>query len=143
MENENKFAELEAKLKRKIKIIIPNYKHKKEISLKEFIKNFIHLGPKTIYKKNKKHQCNPGAYRSMGDIYNLCREYYPNVKVEEVMKCLVTLTKEGGISTSYCPNIRKRVFRSAYGNLDQSWRFNIYKITDENELKESDYLNLK
>jgi hypothetical protein len=141
VEKENKFAELEAKLKKKIRIIIPGYQHDEKITLEQFITTFIKKKYNTIYKKNKKEQCYSGAYRSMGDIYNLCREYYPDVKVEQVMKCLVNMYKKGEVFSFYCPNIRKRVFRpitSSYpiGNL------NIHKEFDENGLNSKDYLNL-
>jgi len=142
VEKENKFAELEAKLKKKVRIVIPDYQHDEKTTLKEFIKTFIYKEYRTIYKKNKKEQCRSGAYRSMGDIYNLCREYYPNIKVEEVMKCLVDMYKNGKTASFYCSNIRKRVFCPTNSTVPCG-SFQIFKKFDENGLTTDDYLNLK
>lgn len=63
-----------------------------------------------------------GKRRSLGDVFMLCKYYFPEVTLNEVIKLLyVTLPAElrgQGFRTSYCTTIRKRVWYYSSGGQD-------------------------
>lgn len=84
-------------------------------SLKEFIKWFIDSANAygsngTIYVHNNESQCRPGANRSTGDIFILCRYYFPDCTLEDVIFHLVELNETKLIETLHCGDIDKRVW---------------------------------
>lgn len=65
----------------------------------------------TIYVGNGHTQTEPDKRRSLGDIFQICRYYYPNCTVEEVSKILYSLVDTvPNFRSSYCNQINKRVF---------------------------------
>ncbi len=93
-------------------------------TLKEFLIKFFKGNPNneilpwndtrnTIYVDDSTVQTPMEKRRSLGDIYMICKYYYPNCTLQEVVKLLyVTLIDEldEGMRTSYCNTIRKRVW---------------------------------
>lgn len=71
-------------------------------------------GKDTIYVDTEDVQTVCGKRRSLGDLFILCRYYYPACTLKEVVKCLVdTLPKkitEGGFRSSWCNQITKRTY---------------------------------
>ncbi len=92
-----------------------NYEIKtNNIPLNIFIKNFFidyNYSYNTVNKKNKVI-CATGRRRSLGDIYLICKYYYPNCTIIEVFKELIALLNLGNINTQKCSDIRKYVFYS-------------------------------
>ncbi len=92
-----------------------NYEIKtNNIPLNMFIKNFFidyNYSYNTVNKRNKVI-CTTGRRRSLGDIYLICKHYYPNCTIIEVFKELVALLNLGNINTQKCSDIRKYVFYS-------------------------------
>lgn len=64
--------------------------------------------------------CYIGRRRSLGDIYLICKGYYPHCTIEEVFKVLIRMLDDGTISGSYCNTINKFVFYTAshHNNFD-------------------------
>lgn len=81
--------------------------------LKTFIKRFIlcyNLDYLTVRVFDDQIVCGRRKRRSLGDIYLLCRSYYPSCTLEEVLIILITLCEKGTIFGSYCNQINKYVF---------------------------------
>lgn len=83
----------------------------KDVPLKIFIKNFVRgYNYKYDTSNGNAITCFRGKRRSLGDIYLICRHYYPNCKIEEVLTILINLLQEQKIYGSYCSTINKYVF---------------------------------
>lgn len=64
--------------------------------------------------------CGAGRRRSLGDIYLICKGYYPDCTIEDVFKILIRMLEDGTINGSYCNTINKFVFynSSSHNNFD-------------------------
>lgn len=88
----------------------------KDITLKQFIHTLVrqyNYKYDTVFVKNEystRVQCFSGKRRSLGDIYLICKHYYPNCKIEEVLSILINLLQNKEIYGSYCSTIHKYVF---------------------------------
>ena len=79
----------------------------------------------TTYFKTGTVQCRVGHYRSLDDLFKVCKYYYPEISLSDIMKEIVIYALEFSKSEDYklflqfcyCPNIRKDNFRgfSRYG----------------------------
>ena len=83
----------------------------RELDLKTFIKNFIREY-NSYY--NTYHDlrfiCDKNKRRSLGDIFLICRCYFPTCTLKEVLGYLIELLENGKIYGSYCSTINKYVF---------------------------------
>lgn len=62
--------------------------------------------------------CYPGKRRSIGDIFLICKYYYPGCTLQQVLGILVGLLEDNKISGGWCSTINKFVFHydsSNYG----------------------------
>lgn len=85
---------------------------KRNESLKEFLVDFFNKWnneKETLYVKDKTVQTNPGKRRSFGDIFTICKYYYPNVTVRELRDLLYIELPElvPNYRTSTCSQIKK------------------------------------
>lgn len=94
-------------------------KKRKEKSVKEFLIRFfteLNDSKETIYVDDKTVQTEVGKRRSLGDIYMICKYYFPNTTLETVIYALYVelpahFNNNGfGFRTSYCYTINKRVW---------------------------------
>ncbi len=88
------------------------YKHKAKTSQKIFIKNLV-LKLNIEYPThlaNGDLQCCRDRRRSVGDIWLICKNYYPNITLAIVKKELLALSLAGTIKTFSCCTINKRVY---------------------------------
>lgn len=91
-------------------LYIENYIHDEKLTLNQFIELFLvqlNENNNTIYNSNK-IQCKSGKTRSLGDIYLICKSYYPNVTKKQVKRSLLYLGNN--LVGHYCPTIEKRVY---------------------------------
>lgn len=58
-------------------------------------------------------QCEANKRRSLGDIYLICKHYYPNCSMHQVLYWLVINLHRGSIHACYCNTIHKFVFHRA------------------------------
>lgn len=131
-----------------------NYEHplrvrgllkKREETLKQFIiKFFTKWNPdkSTIFAtKNPEIQCQPGRRRSIGDVFMICKYYYPRCTFKQVAQIVyVDLFNEvPKFRSSYCSVIHRRVF---YVGTDTEQSV-IYNKDQEDEFgnKFDDYVN--
>jgi len=90
-------------------------KNLKEKDIHIFIENFLKCYNKvynTINTKTRKLQTMANRRRSAGDIFRLCKYYFPNCTFVEVLKSLSLTTLKVGYCSSICSTIHKRVYRS-------------------------------
>lgn len=52
-----------------------------------------------------------GHSRSLGDLYMICKHYYHETTMEDVVESLQDLIKEDKICSSYCTTFRARMFK--------------------------------
>lgn len=111
------FAELEAKILKVADIRLEKtLKKSLPTTLKDFLVKFFKVyndEKNTIYVSNKTTQTTAGRRRSLGDIYKLCKYYFPDCTLREVVVLLYTTlpaTIRDGFRTSYCTTIKKRVW---------------------------------
>ena len=83
-----------------------------DTTLKNFIYNFINSYNYSYatFDHNDMFQCHPGRRRSLGDIYLICKHYFPECTMEEVLLILLNLTIDRRIGGSYCSTICKYVW---------------------------------
>lgn len=75
-------------------------------------KNTIYVDDKTVYTT-------PGRRRSLGDIFKICKYYFPQCTLHQVLVLLYTTLPTrltGGFRTSYCSTIHKRVWYYSPGD---------------------------
>lgn len=94
------------------------YKHNTNLSIEKFIENFINKY-RNIYNTYNKNsiQCGIGRRRSLGDIYQIIKYYYPNISLLEVKNILTNLCVNNKINTNVCYDINKRVYFTNSMNL--------------------------
>ena len=117
MNKESAFKEIESQINKCDDLRLNKfYKKDLPLTVKEFLINFFtnyNNNHSTIYVNNKKEQTSISRRRSLGDIYKICKYYYPDVTLDEVVKLLFKdLQKhfKEGFRHSYCSVIKKRVF---------------------------------
>jgi hypothetical protein len=95
----------------KLRNIPKNYyksRRKLELMVDDIIwKNITH---DTLYVSNGLRQCDCWHRRSQGDLFRIVKYYRPEVTFKEFRQALFNLVNSERLITSYCPNIRKRVF---------------------------------
>lgn len=104
---------------RKIKLI-----HNEPIPIQQIIDEVIRIKFQTYFIKGTE-QCRTGCYRSLDDLFKVCKYYYPEMSLSDIMKEIVIYALEFSKSEDdklflqfcYCPTIRKDNFRglSRYG----------------------------
>lgn len=90
---------------------LDKYVLNRELDLKTFIKNFVREYSKqhTTYH-DLRFVCDRNRRRSLGDIFLICRCYFPTCTLKEVLGYLIELLGDGEIYGSYCSTINKYVF---------------------------------
>lgn len=114
------------------------------LSTEEFLYRFF-----TKYNKERRTifingnlQTEVNRRRSLGDIFMICKYYFPNITLLEVIKLLYQILPnkfENGFRTSYCNQIQKRVWY--YNNNDNNSIMNT-PINDEYNNTYNFYLDL-
>lgn len=88
--------------------------------LEDFIFNFINeynYESWTFRVKDLKKICGNGKRRSLGDIFLICKYYFPNCSLYEVLMSIIRLQKKGKIAVQKCNDIKKYTFYPvSYGN---------------------------
>lgn len=118
---QNPFEDLENKILKAEPIRLAKF-FKKNLpeTLEEFLKNFFttyNNEHATIYVANKSEQTSTNRRRSLGDVFLICKYYYPTCTLQEVVKFLFKAFpgKFKGFRSSFCNTIKKRVFYYAEG----------------------------
>lgn len=88
----------------------------------QFVNNLINKYLKehdTYYKNTNLIQCLACKARSLGDLWLICKSYYPNITLRKLKKVLVILTEDGNIGSLHCGNIDKRTYyaKNKYASL--------------------------
>jgi hypothetical protein len=116
---EKLFDDVENKiLKSNLKIRFANLlkKNRKDKTLEEFLFRFFtefNVEKDTIYASDKRLQTQSKKRRSISDIYMLCKYYYPESKLIDVYRILLTVLPnkiEKGYRMSYCHATKKYMF---------------------------------
>lgn len=98
---------------RKVKLIDNTHK-----DIQRVIDKIIRSKEKTYFSKGGK-QCGQGYYRSLDDVIKICKYYFPDYSLKQIIKELVAYadSKQDGpgrklyLQFCYCGNIRKDNFR--------------------------------
>ena len=66
----------------------------------------------TVYAREG-HHCHKDKSRSLDDVIKICKYYFPNHTIKQIIKSILKYQKtfEKDFYFSYCPNIRKVNFR--------------------------------
>ena len=110
--------------------------------LEDFIHNFLTVYNKTyktVYQNNKKDQTRIGAHRSLIDIFLICKYYFPNCTLKEVIKGLYNLGIDN-LCYQICNTINRRVYELVVTQ-SKLWQT---QTTDSDEFgwQTSDYLTI-
>lgn len=118
---QNPFEELETKILKLTPIRLAKF-FKKNLpeTLEEFLQRFFvtyNNEHPTIYVESKREQTPVSRRRSLGDVFLICKYYYPSCNLNDVVKILFKTfpAKLKGFRSSYCHTINKRVFYYAQG----------------------------
>jgi len=93
-----------------------NYKHKKNIKLEDFMFDY-------FFKLNSSQhtldwrgliQCEENKRRSLSDIYLICKTYYPDCNILQILQILIALYYTRKICFQKCNQIGKYVFFPRY-----------------------------
>ncbi len=118
---------------------------KRKETLEEFLIKFFNkwnLERNTLYVKTNEVQTVPGKRRSFGDIYAICKYYYPDCHVRDLRTILYNElpSKVENFRSSSCNQIKKRVFYK--GTEDQKAEILNTSVTDEFGMVVQDWLTL-
>lgn len=106
-----KIEEVEKNLNAAPSLILEGYVFDQGISLTDFILKFIDTLNITYCTVDSNGFVETqGKHRSLGDIYRICRSYFPSVTLAEVYDILNMLWAEVKIKSLHCYNIRKTVY---------------------------------
>lgn len=98
---------------------------RKDETLEQFLTKFFtkwNLDRPTNYKDTGEQQTEPGKRRSLGDIYSICKYYYPNVTLRQVLNVLINVLPTSiktGFRSSWCTTILKRVWYYSEGDKNE------------------------
>lgn len=116
----NSFSDIEAaiRISHPRAIRLEKTLKKRKESIEDFLIKFFkewNNEKRTIYCDDEETQTEVGKRRSLGDIYMICKYYYPNCTLKEIIKLLyITLPNheefEQGYRTCRCNTIHKRVW---------------------------------
>jgi hypothetical protein len=84
-----------------------------ESQLEEFlIKFFNHYNSTYDTYEMNTNECVCTRYRrrSIGDLYLICKSYFPDTNLDEVIICLIKLVNDNVIAVSKCSDIKRYVF---------------------------------
>lgn len=108
-----KIEQIEKKLKNRHNLTLKGYVHNKELSLEDFVEKlllslvFKHT---TLYKGGGT-QTPKAKHRSLGDIYKICKSYYPECSLHNLLSILWCLCfNERVIDIMYCGGIEKMTY---------------------------------
>lgn len=118
---------------------------KRKETLEEFLIDFfnVHNNKRdTLFVETKEVQTKPGKRRSIGDIYAICKYYYPNCTIREVTNIIYNIlpTEVPRFRSSMCSQIKKRVFYQ--GTEDQQSAMYNTSNPDEFDFTIEDWKNL-
>lgn len=102
--------EIETSLLKEDPLFIKNYENEFP-DFKNFIANLIFI-LNTHYTLDHLNNvyCNPNKLRSLGDLFLITKQYFPEITLKEVMKELAFNVVEKIYTVIWCPDIKKRVF---------------------------------
>lgn len=88
---------------------------KRNETLEEFLIKFFNNynnNKETLFVETKEVQTPPGKRRSIGDIYAICKYYYPTCTIRDVVNIVYNVlpTEVPRFRSSLCNQIKKRVF---------------------------------
>jgi len=112
------------------------YVHDENLNLKKFISVFLFsLNDRYATYRHRAFICGPSRRRSAGDIFLICKNYYPNCTFIQVLKILISMLEDKycDLTGDRCGTIRKYVFY-IYGG--RNYR-------DDQNVEYSDNLNFK
>ncbi len=137
--------EVEEALRRKHKIVINGYKHVSTMPLRAFLRKYItEIALRTpTMKTGGKVQCEAGRRRSLQDLYIICKQYYPEVTLKEVMLTLMDLVEAGVITPGFCSQIKHEVFYSGFANFPRRLEHCFTNNRKEYGWSQKTWLNLR
>lgn len=130
-------------------------KNVKDLPLKEFIYNFLTQWNNEYETRDIESDEDFDTLetkRSLEDIYSICKYYYPDCKLKDLLQCLFELCSENKIFGKwYCHTICKYVFSAEYTAYDRftvrrdiiagNMRMTTYDVFKELGFKQSDFKN--
>jgi hypothetical protein len=135
------------------KFVIDDYVFDNTLSLSDFILHFINVLNKkfTTFNEEGKVLSRIGGHRSLGDIYQICKTYFPNASLQEVLDILNNYWNDGKIKTMYCGTIEKRVYFEVEYNhrndtaesMDAISRYGPRYDNNEYDWKQKDFITQK
>lgn len=128
-----------------MKLVIDNYEHNKKLDLPHFLYLFLcslnHLNDTLdlSIEGDDKIQCDAGRHRSLSDIHEICKSYYPNIKRETVKEVLLNFGPK--LVGWYCSGIHKRIYEHSDCRLymEQCYNSYSYREGDEKDPKKDEY----
>jgi hypothetical protein len=108
-------------------------RNRKTQTLSDFLRTFFlkwNDEKDTIFVEDRDIQTAAGKRRSVGDIFMICRYYYPTCTLSQVYDILLNqlpITMPSGFRTSYCSTINKRV-----------WYYDATKESAQKDLNKAD-----
>lgn len=117
------FTELEARVlaanSNEIRLEATLLKSVRKLTLEQFLIKFFkeyNNERNTIFVESRATQTEMGKRRSLGDIYKICKYYFPEITLKELIQLLyVDLMAIEGFRSSKCSQIRKRVWYYSEG----------------------------
>lgn len=107
---------LQNKIEKAAPLKLPGLRKIRKESLQEFLVKFLtdwNNKKPTVYVSSGRTQTPPRKRRSLGDIFLICKYYYPNLKLEDlIVELYVKLPGHfnKGYRSSYCFAMNKRTF---------------------------------
>jgi len=122
--------EIQSQLNLKEPIRIRGLLRKRKETIREFLIKFFtewNSEKETIYVESGETQTEHAKRRSMGDVYRICKYYYPKCTFKIIKDIVIDLFPQNQLNeevidtfrTSYCDTINKRVFYVEEGSFTE------------------------
>ncbi len=118
-----------------------NKKYIKDLELGEFIYKLLSDYNNriiTVFTNTEELQTDIKKRRSAGDIFRICKHYYPKCTLEGVLTALDEMSGDDGVTSSICYQIHKRTYRHSS---DANGSIHNRSIRDEFNRVPGDYIN--
>jgi len=102
---------------------LKGYKPYDNLSLEDFIYRFIKVYNDmycTYEVGDNYYICDTSRRRSAHDIYLICKNYYKDITIDEVLTILVNLRNNNEIKGSYCNTIHRYVYHNTSNHRDDN-----------------------
>jgi superfamily II RNA helicase len=132
----------EKRLSKRLKIDIEDYNHDSSMSYKQFLKNLLKevvIQKPTLFLEGKRvgqKQTSKNKGRSIGDLYLISKNYYPDITIQEIREILWDLYQNKKLRRWFCYVHNKIMYKWGYNMWETETSPDEYQLPWSNPKKQ-------